>query len=98
MRKRGLGLLLTAAMLIGTLTGCGNSGGGDAADGGQSAPAAAADPNKIAVVAMGDYLVQDWDPAISYGVDPRVLCNVYETLLTSNPDGTYNNVLLTQML
>ncbi len=71
-------------------------GGGNATDAGQSVPAAAIDPNKIAVVAMGDYLVQDWDPAISYGVDPRVLCNVYETLLTSNPDGTYNNVLATE--
>ena len=28
MRKRGLSLLLTAAILTGTLTGCGNSGGG----------------------------------------------------------------------
>ncbi len=27
MRKRGLSLLLTAAILTGTLTGCGNSGG-----------------------------------------------------------------------
>ena len=73
MRKRGLSLLLTAAILTGTLTGCGNSGGGNATDAGQSVPAAAIDPNKIAVVAMGDYLVQDWDPAISYGVDLRVL-------------------------
>lgn len=87
MKKKVLSLLLALTMTAAGITGCGSGNG--------AGGTAAIDPNKIAIVAMGDYLVQDWDPAISYGVDPRVFCNVYETLMTSNPDGTYNNVLAT---
>ena len=66
MRKRGLSLLLTAAILTGTLTGCGNSGGGgNATHAGTTETAAGIDPKKISVVARGDYHVQDLVPAFS---------------------------------
>lgn len=83
MRKRRiLGLALLFAFLLGVLSGCVSK-----------TDQKAIDESKIAVVAIGDKLNYDWDPAISYGSDGVIFFNTYETLLRSNPDGTYEKVL-----
>lgn len=79
-------------MAAALFAGCGKQSEEAEGSGGSST---ALDESKIAVIAVYDDLIKDWDPAISYGNDGRFFFNTYETLLRSNPDGTYENVLAT---
>lgn len=87
--------LMALVLIMAMLVACGNTSAETptSANTPANTPASSATPS-IAVVAWGDeFLVEDWDPAISYGSDTRYMMNVYETLMRVRPDGTYENVL-----
>ena len=92
MKRKVAKSLLSLSLITVLLVGCGGQSSGETTG---NAKGGTIDNDQIVTVAMGDQLLQDWDPAITYGTDSRVFFNVYETLMRSTPEGDYENVLAT---
>lgn len=84
--KKIIALMLALVMVV-SLVGCGSSSGKE-----ETSAAPADEVSFVTIIGENDPMLA-WDPGESWAAEIRVLCNIYETLVHMETDGSFTPVL-----